>query len=498
MAYNDLRAANKIKKDGSTGNGSMRLPLKVKAILMIVLISLLIGIAGILACNQGVNSIITEECRTRSLDIASATAEILEADEVKTLRDSILEIYEKQDKIVLSDQWGTPEFETYISHYSAIEDSNAFLSLREQLRLVQDVMDVDCLYIIWFDIPKKRYVYLVDGAYEDACPPGCVDPLFTDDPSYLENLDKSCPPNITHTEEYGYLMTTGMPVRTADGEIVGYATVDLSMNEIFERERDILKTLFMLFGIITVLVSLIGIYIVDRTIVRHINKLSETAKQYSARDLNFSKLNIHTGDEIETLAESMKRMERDIKEYYDNLLETKNDLETARENAQAFEREANIDPLTNLRNKRAYDLAVTELNKSDKPYALVVFDINNLKMINDSYGHENGNIAIRNLAGLICDVFQYSPVYRIGGDEFVAILTNRDFENREALIRQFREEERRSRENSALQPWEKPCAACGYAVYDARLDNGAASVFKRADENMYGQKKKMKESENLK
>lgn len=471
----------------------MRLPLKAKAILMIVMISLLIGLAGIFVYKQGADSIITEEYATRSLDIASAMAVILDADRVKTLRDAILEIYEKEDNIVLSDQWGTPEFEAYISRYSAIEHSEAFLSLREQLRRVQDAINVDCLYITWFDVPQKRYVYLVDGAYEDACPPGCVDPIYSDDPAFLENLDKVSAPNITHTEEYGYLMTTGMPVHTQDGEIVGYATVDLSMNEIVEHEREILKVLFAVFGIVTVLVSLIGIFIVDRTIVRHINQLSETAKEYSAHELNFSKINIHTGDEIEALAASMKRMERDIKEYYDNLLETKNDLEIAREHAHAFEREANIDPLTNLRNKRAYDLAVTELDKSDKPYAIVVFDLNELKGINDRYGHEKGNIAIRNLAGLIGDVFRHSPVYRIGGDEFVAILTRRDFEAREGLIRQFREEVGSSRENSALQPWEKPGAACGYAVYDARLDDGAASVFKRADKDMYEHKTEMKE-----
>ncbi len=470
----------------------MKLPLKIKAILMIVMISLLIGVAGIIVYNQGMNRLMLAEYETHSQDITKALAEVLDADQVRTLRDDVCEIYEKEDHVVLSDQWGTPEFEAYLSHYSAIERSEAFLSLRQQLRRVQDVIDVDCLYIIWFDVPERRYIYLVDGAYEDACPPGCVDPLFTDDLTYLDNLEEGCRPNVSHTPEYGYLMTTASPIRTADGEIVGFAAVDLSMNELVKQERGLTKTLLLVFIIITVLICLIGIIVVDRTMVRHINKLSETAEKYSAHDLNFTKISIRTGDEIEKLADSIKRMEQDIKDYYNNLLKTKNDLEEAREDAETFKREANIDPLTGLRNKRAYDFAVAELDKGNDPYAIMVFDLNDLKTINDRYGHDKGSIAIQILTGLICDIFTHSPVFRIGGDEFVVILTKRDFEARESLIGQFRDELRKMKENSKLKPWEKPTAACGCAVYDEQKDNGAASVFKRADKNMYKDKKKMK------
>ena len=469
----------------------MKLSLNMKAILMIVMISLLIGIGGTFVYYRGINSIITEEYETRSLDIASTLAETLDADQVKTLRDDVLAIYDKEDEVILSDQWGTPEFEEYLSHYSAIENSEAFLSLREQLRRVQDVIDVDCLYIIWVDLPQKRYVYLVDAAHEDACHPGCVDPFYSDDPDYLNNLENGAPPNISHTKAYGYLMTTTMPIRTADGEIAGLASVDLSMSEIVEHEHNIIKMMLGLFGLITILICLIGIFVVDRTIVSPINKLSETAEKYTAHDMVFSKLDIHTGDEIEKLAVSMRRMERYIKDYYNNLMQTKNDLEEARGDAETFKREASIDPLTNIYNKRAYDMAVAELDQNSDPYAIVVFDVDGLKAINDRYGHEKGDIAIRSVTRLISNVFRHSSLFRIGGDEFAAILRKSDYENRERLIGKFREEVRAGAENSGLMPWKKPGATCGYAVYDGQTDN-AASVFKRADENMYKNKKELK------
>lgn len=468
----------------------MKLPLKVKATLLIVIVGVMIGISAVILYDKGITDLTTEDYEARSLDIAEAMAVIVDPEQVKALRDAILEIYHAEDEIILSDQWGTPEFDAYISDYSEIENSEEFLSLREQLRRVQDVIDVDCLYITWFDIPEERYIYLVDAAYEDACPPGCVDPLFIE--ADLLNIEEGSPPLVTHTPEYGYLVTVGMPIRTADGELVGHAGVDLSMNEIVSHKQHLRLVSVLVFGIVTALACMIGFVAVDRTIVRPINKLSETAQKYTSDELKFSEIDIHTGDEIEALADSMKRMERDIKEYYDNLLATRNDLETAREHVEVLNREASIDSLTGLRNKRAYDLAVADLERVKRPYAIVMIDLNDLKGINDRYGHEKGDIAIRNLAGLICNVFKHSPVFRIGGDEFVVILTNEDLESREGLIGRFRDEVRRSAGNGSLQPWERTSAACGCAVYDAQTDRDAASVFKRADEDMYEHKAKMK------
>ena len=60
-------------------------------------------------------------------------------------------------------------------------------------------------------------------------------------------------------------------------------------------------------------------------------------------------------------------------------------------------------------------------NKHTK-FALVECDINGLKGINDTYGHEIGDVYIVNSCRGICSVFKHSPVFRIGGDEFVVIL----------------------------------------------------------------------------
>jgi diguanylate cyclase (GGDEF)-like protein len=266
------------------------------------------------------------------------------------------------------------------------------------------------------------------------------------------------------------------------------------MNEIATQKQHLRIMSAIVFTIITIIACLLGIWAVERRIIKPINKLSNTANEYSANDLKFSKLDIHTGDEIETLANSIKRMEQETKEYYENLIATRNDLQTARKNAENYKREANIDSLTKLRNKRAYDLTIADLENSSEPYAIAMIDLNDLKGINDKYGHDKGDTAIKNLSKLICKIFKHSPVFRIGGDEFVVVLTNGDLDAREGLIGHFRDEVRKSTKNTDLQPWERISAACGYAVYDERIDRNALSVFKRADEDMYEHKIKMKKA----
>lgn len=472
----------------------MKLSLKAKAIFLIIGVAVLIGVSAVIVYDRGISTLVINDYESRSVEITRAMAEILDKDKVRTLRDNVMSIYESVDNVVLSDQWGSPAFNEYVSLFSEIENTPEFNDLREQLRMVQDPIDVDCLYIVWIDLPNWRYVYLVDGAYEDACPPGCVDPLYINDIRELGDLNQGMNPNVTHTPEYGYLVTTGSAIHDSEGELIGYAVVDLSMNDIVSRERNLLLTSVLVFAGLAFLAGIAGIIAVERTIVAPINKLSQAAGSYTENGMKLSEIEVRTGDEIETLAESMKRMEKDIKEYYDNLMETRSDLETAREHAETYKREANVDPLTGLLNKRAYDLAVADLEKEEKPYAIVMIDLNELKTINDKYGHDKGDISIRNLASRIRLCFKNSAVFRIGGDEFVVIMDGDDLDVRDSLIGRFRDEIRKASKSKNKQPWEAPTAACGYATYDPKAGDSVSTVFKRADEDMYQHKIKMKSS----
>ena len=112
--------------------------------------------------------------------------------------------------------------------------------------------------------------------------------------------------------------------------------------------------------------------------------------------------------------------------------------------------------------------------------------MNDLKRLNDTYGHEQGNVAIKKTCSLICDVFAHSPVYRFGGDEFVVVIKDRDYDSIEERITQFDEAAKAMKG----EPWERVNAAIGYALYNG--EDTVIDVFRRADHIMYERKKKMK------
>ena len=92
---------------------------------------------------------------------------------------------------------------------------------------------------------------------------------------------------------------------------------------------------------------------------------------------------------------------------------------------------------------------------------------------------------------MICRVFQHSPVFRIGGDEFAAILQNGDYEDREELVRGF-EERRKTQCVEAENRWEEVHVSMGVAVYDPLIDHSVIDTVRRADKIMYTDKREKK------
>ena len=307
----------------------MKFSLQMKAILLIAFLGLLVSIMAILIYGKGIHEIIGTQYAERSIDIAKTVAVELEKERVLRLRDAVKEIYESTENVVLSDQWGTPEFESYISLFSEIEKSEDFLALREHLRRIQDVNHVDCLYLTWLDTENERLVYLVDSAYEDACPPGTVDPIYGEFSETMKNPALGLSPNITNTPEYGWIVATDMPIFDDQGNVLAFSAVDISMNDIMNTEQQFMLIATVILLSLTAVVCVVGILLVRRFIVRPINELSHAAVQYAASNHRFSDLEINNRDEIGVLADSMVRMEKDLDGYIANLTRTRDELASA-------------------------------------------------------------------------------------------------------------------------------------------------------------------------
>ena len=127
-------------------------------------------------------------------------------------------------------------------------------------------------------------------------------------------------------------------------------------------------------------------------------------------------------------------------------------------------------------------------------YAIGVFDCDDLKSVNDQYGHDKGDLYLKAASRLICRVFQHSPVFRIGGDEFAVVLTGEDFQNRDQLVQQFNEAKKGAAASSE-NIWEQVHIALGIAVYDPEADSSVNDTARRADKIMYENKRAGKAAE---
>ena len=154
---------------------------------------------------------------------------------------------------------------------------------------------------------------------------------------------------------------------------------------------------------------------------------------------------------------------------------------------------ARLDELTGVRNKNAFKEYISSIDEKleggmdQEPFAIVMCDVNDLKLINDTRGHSFGDEVIQRASRMVCGVFAHSPVFRVGGDEFAVVLKDRDYEERENLFSRLKEESlanKRSRSG--------PVVACGKAEYDPEKDKKVNDVYERADEQMYIVKKEMK------
>ena len=136
--------------------------------------------------------------------------------------------------------------------------------------------------------------------------------------------------------------------------------------------------------------------------------------------------------------------------------------------------------------------AVQEIADGQTKIGLAMIDLNYLKKINDTYGHDKGNVSLITLCQIVCHVFDHSPVFRIGGDEFAVVLRGHDLEHIDELVEEFNQKLKELQDNEELKYWEKISAAIGYAVYDPALDSDFDALFKRADDAMYKNKEAMK------
>ena len=162
-----------------------------------------------------------------------------------------------------------------------------------------------------------------------------------------------------------------------------------------------------------------------------------------------------------------------------------NDIDAQVRHEQEYERQlssarskANLDILTGVKNRAAYDSMSEMLARQIEDgetvqYAIVICRVNGLQWVNEAQGRAAGNQLIREACAIICETFKHSPVFRVTGDRFAAIVEGYDYQHLDTLIGTLEETNQRNREAG------KVVISFGMAKYDGT--GSVASVFECAE-----------------
>ena len=375
----------------------------------------------------------------------------------------------------------------------------AFNGILSDLRIFQDNVDIEYIYAVR-QTGEDEFVFTVDAD------PG--DPAdFGENVLVTYALREAAKGTATvdsepAQDEWGNFYSSYSPVYDSEGKIAGIIGVDFS-TEWYDRQ---IREHMVSFVVILIMSVLIGGFVVVyftgklRKRIRDLNselsmlskdvdELTEEITSNAIYREGMEASDLTTGgdlqnkdavyeDEIETLNRKLQSMHSEMKHYLDYM------------HVKAYQ-----DALTGVGNTAAYQEKQQKIDGriGAGPEAgfvtVAVFDINDLKKINDRYGHVAGDRIIQGTASAVADVFGIPQTFRIGGDEFAAVVLDISEEDMAACLGQVEERvslfnEKRKGEGGVLS------ISMGTASYDPGLDASFRELFVRADETMYVNKNK--------
>ena len=364
-------------------------------------------------------------------------------------------------------------------------------------------------YSLRENYPDVRYIYAYrceeDGGHivfdldaegvenGEAYEPGYIYELEEPFASHQEEImaGKETPGDAVRSEEDGYLYSYCRPVFRSDGSYACSVCVDFSLDQLSEANNAFsMRLMAMILGI-GLIILLAEMLVVRRWVTDPINDLSKCAEKFAYdteedRRNNIELLDavdIKSRDEIGDVYQMLRSVATDSLLSTSSLSQAREDIHNKEVQIDEISKEAYRDRLTHVGSRAAFRRDIAELSGE---YALVMFDLNGLKQVNDTCGHAHGDLYIKGCCSLICEQYKHSPVYRIGGDEFIVLLRGEDYKNRDRHLREIQAAFEKDYGDS--DPWERYSAASGMAV--CRNGEPVDDIFDRADEAMYREKER--------
>jgi len=343
---------------------------------------------------------------------------------------------------------------------------------------------------------------------------------FIDDVILKQKVDLT---RIKEVEDIGYqdisledLIAVNRNYRGVNSLIVhthipnmGWSLVaEIGTQEAFSPITQLTNTLLLIFAIILFIVMFISIFI-SRSITRPLRRLHEGTEEITKGNLNF-KVGTPSPDEVGQLSRAFDEMTTNLKKSREELEDYSKDLEKKveertrdleidinkrRKVEKKLEKLARFDSLTGCYN-RGYGLELLDRqmklsHRSKSPLLLAFLDIDKFKPINDTFGHDEGDTVLKEVAGLFKSTLrEIDIICRMGGDEFLLVFPDNSLKDASQIKKRL--------ENNLIelnQTLKKPFQielSIGLSEYIPEKPLSIDELIRIADQKMYKEKRKKK------
>lgn len=480
-------------------------PLGTKIYLFVLFIVLFAAIGtGLLSYFINVNQI-DRYYKRLTLNSARTSASLVDVGFLKQLK----EVAESEEYQKLRDQAEEAEDESLIEEYLKSKGLwEKYEEQREFLRqYVKKMEDTKYLYaIVWGGNEEQYDMYLIDSDDVPLYETG----YFEEREEEFSGVDASGEIDpVISDGDWGWLCSGYAPVYDDDGNLVCHIGCDIGMEEVIEERNANFDVVLIAVLILTLVILVVAFLLIHKSVVKPLEQITEEMKKFTPaensnyKDAGVINLEIRRNDEIGDIYREIHTMQVKIIDYINDITVMQEDRKKVEDDIRNKEmvigeirKEAYVDPLTGIGNKNSYKRTVNrynaEMENGNPSFAVVMVDANCLKIINDSYGHIHGDDYLKGCCHMICETFKHSPVFRIGGDEFVAVLSGDDYNDRDEKVKELKKKFENTYNNDDADPWLKYSAAVGMAVRMPE-DTDMEQVFRRADKNMYEEKLRFKD-----
>ena len=296
----------------------------------------------------------------------------------------------------------------------------------------------------------------------------------------------------SYVDRWGDLYSAYAPVKGVDGTVKAVVGVDVWASWY---KKEIASNAIMI-GIVTgatIILGVLATIFITRKMRKRLDELTLEMDELQA-DIHLLIKDIQNPNYMPDIIKDEDSGDR-------GLIQLRKQIDSTRQSVKHYieyaHQQAYVDALTGLGNRNAYFELVGEINQKiiDKVYvsfAVIIFDINGLKIINDEHGHEAGDNAIIASGDTIKELFGEEVSYRIGGDEFVVIYQNVYKDILDSKLATL-EKTLKKHANEKQLPF-KLSLSYGHSFFNEEKDKRYEDVFNKADEKMYLEKSRYYDS----